>query len=217
MHSQTSKTFAISAADHMVSSRFKAPYGASTLARYFDHLDYTTTAHLVKHHATRLKSISGTQRRASIIHFGEDGGLLIKIPIKDPRSNETVWVILNFPIWLDLMEMGSCGSWVLNYKSPTQRAAQVRTQVPFKGHSGPHLATIARLIGNAKSGQQARLHDGNPLNLTRENIYILGNPNSAEGRKGFAKTDTCLALRQAVELRKAKAGARYDYQRGNDQ
>lgn len=217
MYTKIPQSYALAAADQMVSNRFSADYAISTLSEYFLHLDNVSTAHLADHHAARLNHISGKQRRTSIIHFGECGGLLTKVPINDPRTNETVLATINFPIWLDLMELGACGSWVLNYKSLTQRAPQVRTSVPFRGKSGPNLATITRLIVNAKSGQQARLKDGNPLNLRRENIYIVGNPNTAGGRKGRAKTDTRMALRQAVDLRKAKGGAGYDYERGNDQ
>jgi hypothetical protein len=217
MQNISSKALALAAADQIVSERFSYAHGVTTFAKYLDFLDYRTTAHLAGHLASRVKSSSGKQRRLAIVHLAKDDGLVISIPLNDPRTNEPCHVIVDFPIWLDLMESGADGAWFLNHKSLSQKAGQVRCGVPFKGSGkGPNLATVARIICNAKHGQQARLHDRNPLNLRRTNIFVLGQTNSPEGGKGRAKTDTRLELHPAVKARAALAGSRFDYERDDN-
>lgn len=136
------------------------------------------------------------------------GEPIASVPLKDPRTGSTVYVEVELGILLDVIESGADGSWVLHYKSGTRKAAQVRTKVPKTG-VGPNLATVTRIIANAKFGQQARIKDHNPLNLRRSNIYIVGNPATTEGRAGTAKTDTRSQIERAVELRASFAGKPY--------
>lgn len=101
-----------------------------------------------------------------------------------------VYGIATFSEYLDLIEMGADAAWSYDHKGADRRVGQVRTQMPFANTLTAHRAAFARLIVNAKTGQQARTLDRNPLNLRRVNLFLVGNPIGIEGRKGRAKTDT---------------------------
>lgn len=62
------------------------------------------------------------------------------------------------------------------------------------------------MIVNAKFGQQARMVDRNPLNLRAGNVFLSGNPETAEGRIGRAKTDSAAFLRGQTALRQTLTG-----------
>jgi hypothetical protein len=214
MHNQSSRTFAIAAANQMIADRFQYAHGTSTVSEYLDHLDRRSTAHLSPPLAGRVTSKAGQQRRKALIQYDDVGMLVIGIPMNEPRTNETRHATLNFHIWLDLMECGVDGSWCYNHKSPEQRAGQVRCSVPFKGGGkSPTIATVARIIANAKCGQRAQLLDHDPFNLRRENIYVLNQVAGPDGCKGGATTNTREAMITAVDARSAMAGRNYDYDR----
>ena len=84
--------------------------------------------------------------------------------------------------------------------------ARLVTQVAFQG--GRH-ETIARLIGGAGKGQQARMRDGNPFNLRLPNIRIDGDLTTAEGRIGTANSDARSRMREAAKARASLAGKQY--------
>ena len=202
-------TFAISLANQMISERFGDLYGTHTWAEYRDFAHARATAHLAPHFAQRIDRYSTGEQRRNIKLTIEDGYSLAAVPMKDPRTNLTVYAEVPFGILLDLIELGADGSWSLIYKSTKQKAAQVRLSVPLRGQDGPVTATVARIIANAKYGQQARLKDHNPLNLRRANIYIVGRPGTAEGRAGTAKTDTRSQIKRFAEDRASLAGKKY--------
>lgn len=205
MKTINNRALAQSAADQIIAERFGKAYGITTHSEYLDHLDRITTAHLEHIAVARVIRTAGGQRRKSRIVI-ENGQLLIYLPMNDARSDASVWAVLEYSIWLDLMECGANGAWFYAYKGTNRKAGQVRTKVPFSDSKGTTNATIARMIVNAKTGQQARTQDGNPLNLRRGNLYIVGNPNVPEGRVGHAKTDTRAQIKAAAEVRAALAG-----------
>ncbi|MCF7699832.1 hypothetical protein [Loktanella sp. M215] len=212
MQNQSTRSFAIAAADQMIADRFQCAYGTSTVSEYLDHLDHHSTAHLATHLACRVNRTAGQQRRKSEIRFDGDGRLVIGVPMNDPRTNKTRHATTDFLIWIDLMESGADGAWVYNHKTRDRRAGQVRCSVPLKGNrSGPDRAAVARIIANAKSGQRAQLLDHDPFNLRRANIYLLNQIAGTDGRKGFSKTDTLANMLDAVNARSALVGKNYDY------
>jgi len=203
-------TFTQAQVDAIVRGRFQTPYGISTLAQYLDLIDQRTTAHLARQLKERVLRSAGEQRRNAIIRIADDRQLIVEIPMNDPRSGRTLWAITEFPLWLDLLELGANGKWLFNYKSKNGRGGQVRVKTPMRrGAEG--LATVARVIVNAKAGQQARLHDSNPLNLRRSNLYLLGNPKGPEGKAGNAKKDTRAVLQEVAALRAALAGKNFSF------
>ncbi|MGK8235686.1 hypothetical protein ACLGGT_16175 [Roseovarius sp. MS2] len=208
MQNTPQREFARAKADALIAQRFKAPYGVSTLDEYLEYLDRRTTAHLAPHLASRVHRTAGAQRRKASQIIADNGSLLHKIPMNDPRTGQTVYAVTEFHIWLDVLESGADGAWVYNHKSSHHRVGQVCVKVPL---GMGRLAAIARIIANAKHGQQARLHDHNPFNLCRENVYLIGNPKGPEGRVGRAKTDTRAEAQKAAELRAKLAGRNYDH------
>ena len=205
MKTINNRALAQSAADQIIAERFGKAYGIKTHCAYLDGLDRITTAHLEPVAVARVIRTAGEQRRKSRIVI-EAGQLLIKVPLHDPRSHDPLWATLDSPIWCDLMEGGANAAWFYNYKGADRKAGQVRMNVPLAGGKGTSNATIARIIVNAKPGQQARTRDGNPLNLRRSNLYIVGQPNAPESRVGRAKTDTRAQIKAAAEVRAALAG-----------
>lgn len=135
--------------------------------------------------------------------------LIIAIPVRDPRTDTDVWVETEFGIWLDVIESRADGAWKLDYKGSKQLTGQVRTKVPLQGRSSAANTAVALIIVNAKAGQQARRHDSNPLNLRRDNLFLLGDPGTAEGKAGNAKTDTRALFRTHGDAREALAGQDY--------
>ncbi|HRK42222.1 MAG TPA: hypothetical protein PLH11_04185 [Gemmobacter sp.] len=120
-----------------------------------------------------------------------------------------VWAKLEFAQWLDLMEIGAYGTWFLAHKSKDRSDAQVRTKVPLSGQTTTTNATIARVIANAKPGQQARTLDRNPLNLRRANIFIIGKAAQGERPAGRAKTDTRAQLQEHKAIAQSLSGRGY--------
>lgn len=198
--------FALSLADNMIKARFAREYGVSTFAEYLDFVDRRSTAHLNEHMARKVKLSAGAQRRRTRLSIEDAITLIIAVPMNNPRTGEMVWAMLEFSRWLDLMEIGLDTAWFFAYKQTNQAAGQVRALAPLSGRTSATNATIARVIANAKTGQQARVQDRNPLNLRQSNIYLLGRPGSVEGAKGRAKTDTLAHVLQQRDVRAALAG-----------
>jgi hypothetical protein len=207
-HSNTSN-FALSIANDMISARFGQKYGVHAFDNYCDLIDHRSTAHLNARLAQRVCNSAGTQRRRSRLIIQDTATLIIAIPAHDTHKGREVWPELEFGVWIDLMEMGADCAWFYTHKGKDQLAGQVRTHAPIGSATSNTLVTIARLIVNAKRGQQARTLDRNPLNLRRSNLYLLGNPNTVDGAVGRATTDTVAHLRAQAELRAANAGKNF--------
>jgi hypothetical protein len=118
---------------------------------------------------------------------------------------------IDFATWLNLIEMGADGAWFYAHKRGDQRAGQVRTNAPVRSDMTNKNVTVARLIVNAKAGQQARMVDRNPLNLRAGNVFLLGKPENSEGRIGRAKTDSAALLREQTALRQSLAGRGFGF------
>ena len=129
--------------------------------------------------------------------------------MNDSRTGTTIWAEIDLPSWIDAIERGADSTWFYAYKGVDRRGGQVRCKVPLSGTISTTNVTIARVVVNAKQKQQARTLDGNPLNLRRENLYLLGNPYGIEGKAGNAKTDTLRQLAEQTPLRRMLAGAEY--------
>jgi hypothetical protein len=207
-HTNTS-SFTLSIANDMISARFGQKYGVHTFAAYCDLIDQRSTAHLNPRLAQRVCNSAGTQRRESRLIIEDAATLIIAVPMNDARKGEEEWAKLEFGIWIDLIEMGADGAWFYAHKGKEQLAGQVRTHAPISSATSNSNVTIARLIVNAKRGQQARTLDRNPLNLRRANLYLVGNPNTVEGPAGRATTDTAAHLQRQAELRNANAGRNF--------
>ncbi|MCF6234520.1 MAG: hypothetical protein L3J36_15670, partial [Rhodobacteraceae bacterium] len=118
------------------------------------------------------------------------------------------WPVFTPPLtqWVNLMELGATYAWSYNIKGKYRGKGQVVTQVAFQG--GRH-ETIARLIGDAGKGQQARMRDSNPFNLRWSNIRIDGDLTTAEGRVGTANSDARSRMWDGSKTRSSLAGKRY--------
>lgn len=198
------KSFALTLANQMIAERFQRDYGITTWAEYLDHLDRRTTAHLPDHMAERVIRTAGQQRRDAKLTI-EDGLVIIAVPMNNPRTGETVWAELFLSTWLNVIECGADGSWLYNLKGAAQEKGQVRTHVPMSGGEKMTLTTIARVIGNAKKGQQARMVDRNPMNLRSANVAVVGHPKTCDDVATKAKTDTRAKAREKLALRASLA------------
>lgn len=194
-------------AESMIADRFARDYGITTVAAYLDLLDRRTTAHLTDDMADRVIRTAGNQRRMARLKI-EDGEVVISIPMKNPRTDATIWADLYLSTWLNVMECGADGAWFFAHKSAGRSDGQVRTKVPLLRDDKVTNTTITRVIANAKVGQQARILDRNPLNLRSENIYLVGNPTTGEGKAGTAKTHTRIKARDKAALRASLAQKR---------
>lgn len=204
-----SSTFALAIADAMISDRFSKAYGVSTFADYLDLVDSRATAHLAPACALRVIAKTGQQRRQAVLNIENSTTVTISIPMNDPTKGSKVWATTELATWLDVIEAGADGAWMLNYGGGGS-APSVRTAPPLVGSSKATLATISRIIVNAKAGQQARTSDGNPLNLRRSNLYILGQPRTCEGPKGGAKRDTRKHIEGQARTRAKLAGSNFE-------
>lgn len=198
------KSFALTLANQMIAERFQRDYGITTLAEYLDHLDQRTTAHLPEHMAERVIRTAGQQRRNAKLTI-EDGVVIIAVPMNNPRTDETVSAELFLSTWLNVIECGADGSWLYNLKGDAQEKGQVRTSVPMSGGEKMTLTTIARVIGNAKKGQQARMVDRDPMNLRSGNVSVVRNPKTCDDAADKAKTDTRAKAREKQALRASQA------------
>ncbi|MEM9735025.1 MAG: hypothetical protein AAF908_00270 [Pseudomonadota bacterium] len=206
--------FAALLADDMIAARFGRPYDVTSFTAYLHHLDARVTAHLDPHLADRVIRTAGAQRRGAKLFLGQDGKtVLIALAMRDPRTGGTISARTELGTWCNLVEGGLDGAWFFNVDGKTKRAGQVRGAMPGRDRTGPNLATVARVIANAKAGQQARTHDGDPLNLCRANVYVVGHPDHPETRRRGPKTDTAAQARRAVELR-AELAAKRDREGG---
>ncbi len=118
---------------------------------------------------------------------------------------EAVWAELYFSTWLNVIECGADQAWFYAHKGETQAKGQVRTKLPLCDGDKVTNTTIARVIGNAKVGQQARLLDRSPFNLRSGNVVVIGNPATAEGKAGNAKTPTRAHARDKLALQASLA------------
>lgn len=204
MKTSNTRAFATAMADQIIAQRFAVAYGVRTLPDYLDLVDARSTSHLTPHLADHNIRTAGQQRRKMGLTV-QDGKLIAKMAMNNPMANRTVYAEIEFGVLLDLLEMGVTNAWTYNIKGPTRAAGQVITKRPMGQHR--HVP-VARIIANAKAGQQARTRDKNPLNLRRSNLYILGNPGTAEGRIGTAKVDTRAQAKEDAQRRDALARKR---------
>lgn len=211
-YTYTSDFTAARLVDEMIADRYGRVYGVSNLSDYWEEVHRRATAHLDSGQADRIRRTAGAQHLD--IRFTMEGGrVLALVPLNDVRGNDGMGETVHVALWADtlfnLIECGADAAWFLAYKGRTRNAAQVRCKVPFGGAgAGPTNATIARLIAGARKAQQARTLDGNPLNLRTENIVLTGNPGTAEGRMGTAKTNTRDVSRHASYVRASFARRR---------
>lgn len=209
-HFSTSNLAAV-IADDMVAQRFGNGRGIHTFVAYLDYIDARATAHLNLASARRVIASAGAQRRKARLILENGTAVVLALPMNNARTGETVWAEIDFSTWLNLIEMGADGAWFYAHKNHDQRAGQVRTTAPIASTTSNQNVTVARLIVNAKAGQQARMVDRNPLNLRAGNVFLLGNPDSSEGRIGRAKTDSAALLREQTALRQSLAGRGFGF------
>jgi hypothetical protein len=215
MKTPNKSTEALALADTMIRERFEADYGTTCRTDYLAHLDGISTRHLVSHLKDQALKAAGQQRSNAKLCFSADPEpiLLIQIPMDDPhKPGATIYATLDFASWLDLMEMGAHGAWRFNAKG-RQRGGQVLTRLPMWRSCLIADVAIARLLTNAKPGQQSRTLDGNPLNLRRSNLYLLGNPTIKAERVGTAKVAARLVMEEAKAVQASYAGRGFDIPR----
>ncbi|NIZ09991.1 hypothetical protein [Pseudooceanicola sp. HF7] len=188
------------AADAIISTRFYSPYGVSTLSEYWDFVLRRATAHLAEHLARRVAGTSGKQRREARLFFDDDDTLCISIQMTDARTGEAVEAVTEFRVFLDILETGADGAWQYGNKEGDRKRGQVRIGVPMSERS--RKVPVGRIIANATKGQQARMEDGNPLNLRRANVYLVGKPRGC---------DTRSELQEKARFRADLAGSEFDY------
>lgn len=192
------------AADQIIVDRFSRTYGVTTFPQYLALLHERTTAHLNTAQAKRVYRTTTNQRRRARLSF-DDGILIIAIPMRCRRSKETLWAKTEFTTFLNIIEWGADGAWTMVYKGESRKAGQVRIRVPFGGRNGPTHATVARIITNALEGQQARVVDCNPLNLSHSNCGLVGHPSFGNEQSPLSKTDTRRQLQRGLEQRATAA------------
>ncbi len=217
MQNFTASTFALSIADEMISARFGKTYGIYSFDAYLGFVDRRATAHLDDHMAQRVRETAGLQRRKARLRIENSATVIIAVPMNDAHTGATVWAEIEFGIWLNLIEMGADGAWFYAHKGKDRRSGQVRTNAPVGSATTNKNVTVARLMVNAKAGQQARTLDRNPLNLRAANLYLIGNLETCEGRVGRAKTDSAALLHEHTTLRQSLAGQSYGFNCGEDQ
>lgn len=208
--------FARSLADKMIRERFGRAYGVSTFGAYLDLIDARQTQHLAEGLADRVIGTAGQQRRKIELTIEDAATVIVNVPMNDPRRpGAVIWAQTELGIWLDLVEMGADGAWYFTTKGEGRRDGQVVTKLPMWRTAATARAAIARLIANAKPGQQARTRDHNALNLRRANVFLVGNPKTCEGRVGGAKNDSVALIREQAALRQSLAGSEFDVPGGN--
>jgi hypothetical protein len=217
MQHYSTSDFARALADKMIRERFGRFYGTETFDSYLDLIDTRQTQHLSDGLADRVIGSAGQQRRNIELTLENAGTVIANIPMNDPRRpGAMIWAQTELGIWLDLMEMGANNAWRFDTKGNGRSDGQVRTNAPVRACLTNKNVPIARLIANAKPGQQARTRDHNALNLRRANVFLVGNPGTCEGRVGTAKTDSVALIRGQAALQQSLAGADYDFP-GNDE
>lgn len=219
MQHYSTSDFARALADKMIRERFGRAYGVDTFDGYLNLIDARQTQHLADALADRVIGTAGKQRRKIELTLEDATAVIVNIPMNDPRRpGAVIWAQTELGIWLDLIEIGADGAWHFAYKSERRADGQVRTTVPMwrTATATANKVAIARLIANAKPGQQARTRDHNALNLRRANVFIVGNPATCEGRVGTAKNDSAALIREQAALRQSLAGADFDFN-GNDE
>lgn len=127
--------------------------------------------------------------------------VIIAVPMNNPRTDATIWAELYLSTWLNVIECGADAAWFFAFKTKDRGHGQVRMSVPRSSRDKTTNATIARIIANAKVGQQARILDRNPLNLRSENVYLIGDPRTPDGMASHAKTETRAHVRGKAALR----------------
>jgi hypothetical protein len=208
MQQPNHSTFALALADAMVKKRFFKDYRISKFSEYLDLVDQRATA-LLSPKAARalLQRAGGRQRREARLQIDGSGVVTISIPMRDPRSGKTLWAITELCTWLDVVEAGANGAWLISYNSATSTRPYVRTNPPLGNANSTTLANITRIIVNAKARQHARTLDGNSLNLRRFNIYVVGQPKD-DGKRGKAKRDTRSQMQEHQAMRERLAEKR---------
>jgi hypothetical protein len=210
MHTDNT-SFALALADDMIATRFTVVYGTTNLSQYLDLIDARSTAHLCAGLSDRVRRTAGMQRRKARLSIAGGGTVIIAIPMNDARTNKTIWATMDFHTWINMIEIGADGALSFDRKSTERNDGQVRVNMPMRSMTTGTKATAARIIANAKPGQQARMLDRNPLNLRNDNIYVVGNPAGIEGWAGTAKTDTRSQVGAQAEYRASLAGKDFDW------
>ena len=218
MQHYSTHDFARSLADRMIRERFGRVYGIETLDSYFDLIDARQTQHLADGHASRVIGTTGAQRRKVELTLEDAVTVIVNVPMNDPRRpGAVIWAQTELGIWLDLIEMGADGSWFFVYKGKDRSDGQVVTKMPIWRTAATAKTPIARLIANAKPGQQARTRDHNGLNLRRANVFLVGNSQTAEGRIGGARNDSRAVIGAQAAIRQSLAGQDSSFINGEDQ
>ncbi|RGP37731.1 hypothetical protein [Pseudotabrizicola alkalilacus] len=215
-HFSTSN-LALAIADDMVAQRFGHGRSIHTFAAYLDYIDARATAHLNPASARRVIGSAGAQRRKARLTLENGTSVILALPMNDAHTGKTVWAEIELGTWLNLIEMGADGAWFYLHKGKDRRTGQVRTNAPMRSTTTNKNTTVARLIVNAKAGQQARTLDGNPMNLRSGNVYLNGNTDTCEGRVGRAKTDSAALLKGQLALRQKLAGSGFGFDGGEAQ
>lgn len=201
--------FAQALADQMVQERFGKIHGTNDLASYFDFVDARQTAHLNPQLAQRVIATAGAQRRR-IRLFLENGAVLAKIPMDDPRkSGATIWAVTELGDFFDLIENGADGAWFINYASKFDLKGYVKTAPPLSGRGTATTVTVGRLIAGANKGRSVRFRDRNPLNLRRGNLFLFGNSRTCEGASRNCKHDAPALVKERSLARASFKGAGY--------
>lgn len=202
--------FARDLADQTVRERFGDLYGVESFGDYLDLLDQRQTQHLAGGAAARVLRTAGEQRQRIRLTVENAGTVILRVPMGDPkRPGATVWAEIELAAWLDLIENGADGAWFWNLSGKGN--GYVRTCPPMQGATNaPTLVTVGRLVAGAGKGRIVRFRDRNPLNLRRDNIFIVGNPSTCEGPVKGPKHDARATVAKGAALRQSLAGAEFD-------
>lgn len=201
--------FAKVLADQMVKERFGSIHGTHDLGSYFDFVDARQTAHLSPQLAKQVKATAGAQRRRIKLSL-ENGGVIAKVPMKDPRSHgATIWAEIELGTLFDLIENGANNAWGINYASKIDRKGYVKTTTPLRSLGTATNVTVGRLVAGANKGRSVRFIDRNPLNLRRNNLFVYGNPSTCEGGAKNCKHDARALVRERSRIRASLVGADY--------
>lgn len=185
-------------ADHMVEERFGAVYGTHDLTSYFDFVDIRQ-ATLFPGETVRQAS---AQRRKIKLAQDNNGTLIAKVPMKDPRRiGATIWAETELGTLFDLIENGADGAWCVNYARTGSKKAYVKTRPPLAGAKSTTGVTVGRLIAGAGKGRSVRFVDGSPQNLRRNNLFVFGKDATGGGAPTGSKHDALAIVQEGSRTR----------------
>lgn len=218
MTKHTQAAFARDLAEQMIRERFSATYGVETFDAYLDLIDLRQTQHLSPGLADRVAATAGKQRRSIRLWLEDAVTVMARVPMNDPRRDGAqVWAEIEFAAWLDMIENGADGAWVLNYADKNDSRCYVRTCPPLSRSGTCNLVTVGRLVANAGRGRSVRFRDRNPLNLRRTNLFIVGHPPTGESPTKGPKHDARALVANGAALRQSLAGADFDIPPADDE